>query len=106
MPDYIAYDIVELGLESDYFDTWFDRRVTITKFEDPQDISISTDGLFTFNTPLVEIDPIKFLLEDDKWMKNKIMLSKKVNILSTKHKTTHKDDISIIRLIPNYKENV
>jgi len=61
--------------------------------------------LFTFNTPIEEIDVINFLLVDDKWMKNDIMLSKKINILRTKYKTVHKDDISIIRLIPNFKED-
>lgn len=105
MPDYISYDLVDLGLDKELFDVWFDRRVTLTKFIDPQDISIATDGLLTFNTPIEEIDVLNFLLVDDKWMKNDIMLSKKVNILKTKYKTIHKDDISIIRLIPNFKED-
>lgn len=105
MPDYISYDLVELGLDKDLFDVWFDRRVTLTKFIDPQDISISTDGLLTFNTPIEEIDILHFLLIDDQWMKNDIMLSKKVNILRTRYKTTHKDDISIIRLLPNFIED-
>ena len=105
MPDYISYDLVDLGLDKTLFDTWFERHITIKTFIDPQDISISTDGLFTFNTPIEEIDVINFLLVDDKWMKNDIMLSKKINILRTKYKTVHKDDISIIRLIPNFKED-
>lgn len=105
MPDYIAYDINELGLDKTYFDVWYDRHVNVNKFIDPQDISIATDGLLTFNTPLIDIDILDFLLINDKWMKNKIMLSKKVNILRTKHKTVHKDDISIIRIIPNFKED-
>ena len=105
MPDYISYDLVDLGLDKSLFDTWFDKRVTLTKFIDPQDISISTDGLLTFNTPVEEFDILNYLLVDDKWMKNKIMLSKKVNILRTKYNTIHKDDISIIRLIPNFEED-
>lgn len=105
MPDYISYDLVELGLDKNLFDVWFDRRVTLMKFIDPQDISVSTDGLYTFNAPVEEIDILNYLLIDDKWMKNKIMLSKKVNLLRTRYKTVHKDDISIIRLIPNFKED-
>lgn len=106
MPDYISYDLVQLGLDKGLFDVWFDKRVTLTKFIDPQDISISTDGLLTFNTPVdYGFDILNYLLIDDKWMSNKIMLSKKINILRTKHKTIHKDDISIIRLIPNFKED-
>lgn len=105
MPDYISYDLVELGFDKNMFDVWFDKRVTLTKFIDPQDISIATDGLLTFNAPSEEVDILNYLLIDDKWMKNDIMLSKKVNILRTRYKTVHKDDISIIRLIPNFIED-
>lgn len=115
MPDYISYDLVDLGLDKGLFDVWFDRRVTLTKFTDPQDISIATDGLLTFNAPVAVVDKegvkqepvnvLDFLLIDDTWMNNKIMLSKKVNVLSSTHKTIHKDDISIIRIIPNFKED-
>jgi len=105
MPNYIAYDIVDLGLQPSGFDVWFDRFVTLTRHDNPEDISIATDGLLTFNTPVVAVDPLHFLLVDQNWIKNKIMLSKKVNILASKHKTTHKDDISIIRLIPNFEED-
>jgi len=105
MPDYISYDLVELGLDKTLFDVWFDRRVTLTKFIDPQDISIATDGLLTFNTPIEEFDILNYLLVDDKFINNKTMLAKKVNILRTKHKTIHKDDISIIRLIPNLEDD-
>lgn len=105
MPDYISYDLVELGFDKGLFDVWFDRRVTLTKFIDPQDISIATDGLLTFNAPAEEVDVLNYLLIDNTWVKNDIMLSKKVNILRTKYKTVHKDDISIIRLLPNFIED-
>jgi len=105
MPDYIAYDIVELGLDRSYFDIWFDNHIVLTKYIDPKDISISTDGIFTFSTPSEEVDTIYFLMEDDKWIGHKIMLSKKVNILRTKYKSVHRDDLSIIRLIPKFEEN-
>lgn len=106
MPNYIAYDIVDLGLDPSSFDVWFERYITITRHDNPKDISISTDGLLTFNTPVGEVDPLTFLLVDQNWKNNKIMLSKKVNVLGSKFKTTHKDDISIIRLIfPNSEED-
>jgi hypothetical protein len=106
MPNYIAYDIVDLGLLPSGFDTWFERFVTLSRHDNPKDISIATDGLLTFNTPIVEVNPLDFLLVDQNWMNNKIMLSKKVNVLGSKHKTTHKDDISIVRLIiPNSEED-
>jgi hypothetical protein len=105
MPDYIAYDLDKLGTNPDFFDEWFDKRITLNTFIDPQDISISTDGLLTFNTPVEPVNILEYLLIDDTWMNNKIMLSKKVNVLSKKHKTIHKDDISIIRIVPNFKED-
>jgi hypothetical protein len=116
MPNYIAYDIVDLGLLPSGFDTWFERFVTLSRHDNPKDISIATDGLLTFNTPIAVVDkegvkhevvdPLEFLLVDQNWMNNKIMLSKKVNVLSSAHKTIHKDDISIVRLIiPNFEED-
>jgi hypothetical protein len=106
MPDYIAYDMVDLGLDRTYFSHWYDTHVKMHKFINPKDISISTDGILTFKTPEVEVDPVNFLLVDDTWSNNKIMLSKKVNVLRTQYKTVHKDDISMIRLIINLEENV
>ena len=106
MPDYIAYDLVDLGLDRTYFSNWYDNHVKIHKFVDPRDISISTDGILTFRTPEEEVDPVNFLLVDNTWSNNKIMLSKKVNVLKSKYKTVHKDDISMIRLIINSEENV
>ncbi len=105
MPDYIAYDLVDLGLDRTYFNHWYDEHVKVNKFTNPKDISISTDGILTFKTPEEEVDPVNFLLIDDTWNSNKIMLSKKVNVLKTKYKTVHKDDISMIRLILNSEEN-
>jgi len=106
MPDYISYDLVDLGLDKRGFDKWYEGHVTVHKFEDPQDISIATDGILTFNTPPEEpVDVGRFLLVDDNWVNNKIMLSKKVNVLNTKYKTTHKDDISIIRLVFKQEED-
>lgn len=99
MPDYIAYDLIELGLNKNRFSEWYDSHVIVKKFEDPQDISISTDGVLTFKTPQEEVNILEFLFEDDKWMNNKIMLAKKVNVLRMKYKSVHRDDVSIIRLI-------
>lgn len=104
-PDYITYDLTKIGLDKSYFDNWYYNHVKITKFIEPEDISISTDGIFTFNTSDKEIDVINYLLIDDEWIRNKIMLSKKINILKTKYNSVHKDDVSIIRLIPNYVNN-
>jgi len=101
MPDYISYDIVNLGLDRTAFDYWYENHVKINKFTNPSDISISTDGILTFNTPPEEVDVVDFLLRDNSWVNNKIMLSKKVNILRTKYKSAHKDDLTIIRLIIN-----
>lgn len=105
MPNYIAYDMVDLGLDRTYFSHWYDNNVKIHKFINPRDISISTDGILTFRAPEEEVDPVNFLLVDDTWSNNKIMLSKKVNVLRSRYKTVHKDDLSIIRLIINSEES-
>lgn len=105
MPDYISYDLVNLGFDKAYFHDWYENHVRIKKFEKPKDISISTDGILTFKKSEEEVDAINFLLTDDTWTDNKIMMSKKVNILKSKYKTVHKDDISIIRLIFKDTEN-
>lgn len=98
MPNYISYSLVDLGLDKSSFDIWYERNVRVDKFIDPKDISISSDGISTFNRAVDEIDVVDFLLNDQTWMNNAIMMSKKVNVLKSKHNTVHKDDISIIRL--------
>ena len=105
MPDYISYDLVELGFDGSYFDAWYDKHVKVKKFIDPKDICISTDGILSFKKPEEPIDVIDFLMKDSQWCDNKIMLSKKINVLRTRFKTIHKDDISIIRLVFNSEEN-
>lgn len=99
MPDYIAYEVDDMLLDKSYFDMWYAKYVGKHKFEDPRNIVISTDGILTFNTPEGDIDIINYLFEDEKFINNKIMLSKKVNILRKVHKTVHRDDLSMIRLI-------
>lgn len=106
MPNYVGYDINELGLDRTYFDVWYENNVVIHHFINPKDISISSDGILTFKVNEGEIDPIKFLLDSQAWMDNKIMLSKKVNVLKNKYKAIHRDDLSIVRLIINSTENV
>ena len=105
MPDYISYDIVELALDKTVFDWWYANRVRKFKFDNPSDISISSDGILTFTNAEEDFDPIHYLLIDNTWENNKIMLSKKVNIIRTKYKSIHKDDLSVIRLIINSEQN-
>lgn len=98
MPDYIAYDVNEMILDKSYFDVWYEKSVGKRKFEDPKDFGICSDGLLTF-TRTESVDPIDLLINDNNWSKNKIMLSKKVNVIKSKHSSTHRDDLSIIRII-------
>jgi hypothetical protein len=115
MPDYIAYEIDDIQLDKSYFDFWYAKYVGKNKFINPKNIAISTDGVLTFNKPSEFIDEktgersnvevMPFLFEDNTWEDNKIMLSKKVNILKTRYKTSHRDDLSIIRLIINSEQD-
>jgi len=106
MPDYIAYEIDDMLLDKSYFDMWYAKYVGKYKFEDPKNIVISSDGVLTFNKPLEgDIDIIEYLFEDERFINNKIMLSKKLNILRKTHKTAAKDDVSMIRLIIKEEED-
>ncbi len=104
-PDYIAYELSGLTESKTYFNEWYEKFVGKYKFVDPKNIAISTDGVLTFTTPETDVNVFEFLFEDEKFIDSEIMLSKKINILRKVHKTVHKDDVSIVRLIINSEKN-
>jgi len=105
MPDYIAYELDDIYLDKSYFDMWYAKYVGKRKFTDPKNIVISTDGVLTFTNIEGDLDVIEYLFEDDKFLNNKIMLSKKLNIIRKVHKSVHKDDLSMIRLVIKEQED-
>ena len=100
MPDYIAYDLEAIESFAD-FEYWWSTKSDKYYFDNVQNVSIASDGIFTFKKfkqEGEEIDPIQYLIHDEKFLDNKIMLERKCNILANKHFMTHTDDLSIIRV--------
>ena len=100
-PDYLGYHLNES------FDSWYDsleQRKSIAEFKD---LSISTDGLFTFQNlddktkQKSESEIIEYLLKDDSYSENDNFLERKVRELSKDSNHVVTDDLAIIRVITN-----
>ena len=109
-PDYPAYHLKE------DFEIWYESQSNIFEIENPKEISISTDGIDTFQTNNPNLpegfDPMHFLLIDESFIKNHNMLNRKCNILEKKYGFKPGDDVAIIRMRfhteeanPNTQEN-
>jgi hypothetical protein len=97
-PDYVGYHLKE------DFETWYGRQQQKVTFEHAKDISITTDGIFTFAPALQltsssPIDPIAFLVADSSGSENGEMLSGKLRKLARVHGLTPTDDVAMIRII-------
>lgn len=97
-PDYVGYHLKE------DFEDWYSRQQQKVLFDSAKDISITTDGIFTFASPLQPtvprpIDPITFLLTDSSNSENGEMLSSKLRKLARAHGLTPTDDVAIVRII-------
>lgn len=95
-PDYYGYH-----LEED-IDQWYSSLVA-TPFGRLLDVSISTDGIYSFQqtapgtTP--HIDPTSFLLHDQTNIVSENMLDLKVKSLEQQYSLKAYDDIGIVRLV-------
>lgn len=100
-PQYPAYFLNEYE-NFDDFNKIIDEMSKYKEFSDIKDITISTDGIFSFasfqaneNTP----DISDFLAKDTKMAENNAMFGRKINILKTKYSMINNDDLGIIRII-------
>ncbi|MCU0445987.1 MAG: protein phosphatase 2C domain-containing protein [Microscillaceae bacterium] len=95
-PDYVAYHLGE------DFEEWFAQQTQVFELENPQDISICSDGIATFQSLKTDIaadfDPITYLLTDSFLAQHANMLTRKCNILQKQYGFLPADDVSIIRL--------
>ncbi|WP_299605589.1 protein phosphatase 2C domain-containing protein [uncultured Aquimarina sp.] len=98
-PDYLGYHLGE------DFDTWYqsqEQRLSITDF---RDLSISTDGIYSFknfknpNQQKKEEEIIAFLLRDKQGKNYDNFLEKKIRDLELEYNQVLTDDIAIIRII-------
>lgn len=98
-PDYLGYHLTE------DFEKWFagqEQKLSLTAVED---ISIATDGIFTFSIfdnavyEKCEIDLVELLLKEKEDTQNPRMLIKQLNKIEEKWGLRPTDDLGIIRLI-------
>jgi hypothetical protein len=97
-PDYLGYHLGE------NFEEWFLKQTQHLGFQNFTDISISTDGIWSFSDKIKnqpEFEPIKYLLIDKSNQENKGMLVNKLRRLTDELDNKPLDDLAIIRLIKN-----
>jgi len=110
-PDYLAYYFDQINTFED-FEQYLSKHGIQFHVDKIIDVSISTDGIGTFqkmdkenyenNAPY----PLDFLIRDEYLATNKSMLSRKCNILRTKYGFTHMDDLGMIRVINSINKNL
>jgi Protein phosphatase 2C len=99
MPDYPAYHLKDT--EEDLQNYLYRNTFNI---ENPAQISIATDGVFTFRYQRVPDDEVDFsytdyLLKDEGLAEYENMLARKLFILKDQHHVEPVDDVAIIRLV-------
>ena len=99
-PDYLGY---YLNLD---FENWYKNQHQKVVLENISDLSISTDGIFTFaefdNNKYEETNEdalISFLLINTEWIAYKNMLDKKLMEIERRYGLKPNDDLSIVRII-------
>ncbi|BDS13300.1 protein phosphatase 2C domain-containing protein [Aureispira anguillae] len=96
-PNYLAY-YLQKNVEE-----WMDQETSSYQFATVSDISIATDGIFSFAKNTKEavngINPIDYLLINRDFSNQANMLDRKCNLLGTEYQLFPNDDVSIIRLI-------
>ena len=102
-PDYLAYSLEFIQNYND-FERWYAQIPEKHLFEGVTNISIASDGMNTFaefrapKEDVMKISPVDFLVRDETFIENEIMLEKKYNILNLKYCMANKDDLSLIRI--------
>lgn len=97
-PDYLGFHL------SEDFETFYNSQSQIIKFSEITDLSISTDGIFTFEKVTLsksdqDINVIEFLTTESSNSENGEMLNLKLKILENEFGLKPTDDFSIIRII-------
>ena len=99
-PDYLGYHLAE------NFDNWYPRQTQRLSLENIQDLSIATDGIYTFRAydtkryeSITKAEIIHFLLNDQTGHSKKNMLSKKMRTIEDNWGLKPTDDLAVIRLI-------
>ncbi|GAB3506532.1 PP2C family serine/threonine-protein phosphatase [Emticicia fontis] len=98
IPDYIGYHLHE------DFEEWYEAQKQKIYFHQIKDISLSTDGIFTFmpttkNISTEHINPVDFMLFDKMQMQNSKMLNWQLKHLELDHGLKPADDFAMVRVI-------
>lgn len=97
-PDYLGYHL------SEDFDTWFNKQNQKLSLSNFNDISIATDGIYTFKNfenkaqQKSELEVIEYLLKDKESIEFDNFLDRKMRTLKDKWNHVVTDDIAIIRV--------
>lgn len=103
-PDYPAYHLSKITDFED-FEHWYKNQKNIFSFDKIEDLTISTDGLFTFTDIKNSKNDIpkdwitNYFTQDKQFIKNKAMFGRKFNILKNNHNYINYDDIGIVRVV-------
>ncbi len=99
-PDYLGYHLHE------DFDDWFNSQSQHLNLNGIQDISICTDGIFSFRNfdngiyeKTTESDLVNFLTINTEWSNQENMLNRKLIGIEKEYGLRPSDDLSIIRVI-------
>jgi serine/threonine protein phosphatase PrpC len=99
-PDYMAYHL------SKSFEEWYEGHTSKLTLTNVEDLSLSTDGVFTFRPydtadyPMItDVEITNLLLNDVAGKDNPLMLQKKCYTIKSQFGLVHTDDLSIVRLI-------
>jgi serine/threonine protein phosphatase PrpC len=97
-PDYLGYHLGE------NYEEWFSKQTQRIDFQNFTDVSISTDGIWSFSDKIKnqqEFEPINYLFINKSNQENKGMLANKLRRLTDELNNKPLDDLAIIRLIKN-----
>lgn len=100
-PDYLGYHL------ADDFEIWFDNQKQKLSVSGFKDLSICTDGIFTFKNledrskQKSENEIIEYLLMDNDWAEFDNFLDRKIRVLKDKWNHLVTDDLAIIRIKNN-----
>lgn len=97
-PDYLGFHL------SENFEEWYECQTQKISFENAHDVSIATDGIFTF-TPIssprttLPVDPLNFLVIDQTAEGSGDLLQLKLKKLNHQFGLQPTDDLAMIRLL-------
>ena len=99
-PDYLGYHLKE------EFNQWYNNQSQLLDLKNVKDLSISTDGIFTFKNfdgkeypNISEENIIESLLIDSNWKHQENRLAKKVLEIKNKFGLIPSDDLTILRFL-------